>query len=349
MSKSAVVADDLLLRGLYEALITSVTVASLFSLPSFVSLFEGEAPAWKETDTSRMRHAAWPLLKDPDSLIVIQQMMRCLLLMRVCWGGVAGIRTGCGTSTRARMLSSAGAVMFIAAYLSQMYLFQFSPFRLEGPIGGLFSLGLSALAVALLTTILIALLTSGRLAEAVGALVCAPCILSVSFWFACENYLELDARAGQLGNAAFSLSALLDTAGCVALLCGPCLSSGRLSSFLLGPVVVFQQALGLYYFLDSLEMAPQSTLSFAAAYEEDSDVVIEALPMKGNPEQLLISMQFVQFSVAFLGMLVYSLRSSTTIAHAVSKVVPLLDIGAATPVKDSEVYSPEYYKQTFDV
>jgi hypothetical protein len=239
------------------------------------------------------------------------------------------------------MLSSAGTLLFGVGYLLRIMLFQFQPFRLEGPIGGTYALCFDSMAVLLLATILIALLSAGRMAEAIGAFLVAPCILSLCFGFACENYLEVDPKAGPLGNSAFMLSELLDFAGSVALLCGPCFSSWRLPSFFLGPVVVFQQALCLYYFLDSLEQAPQSTLSFAAAYEED-EVLIEALPMKGKPEEILITVQSLQFAVALFGMIVYGLRSSPAIANAVSKVVPLLDIG-------EPVAKPEFYKQTFDV
>jgi len=354
-SRPVIVDDDVLLRGLYEALITSVTLASFFSFPMVVSFFEGETPAWKASDTSRMRHAAWPLLKDPDSLIVIQSMIRCVLLARFCAGGLRNsIQTAVGSSTRARMLSSAAAVLFMAAYLSKMTLFQFNAFRIEGPIGGTFALGLDAVAVGLLTIILFTVLSSGRIAEAVGAFLLAPCVLSVSFAVASANYLEVDPAAGPLGNAAFTFSELLDTAGCIAILCGPGLSSSRLPSFFLGPVVVFEQALGLYYFLDSMEQAPQSTLSFAAAYE-DEEVQIESLPMHGTPEQLLVALQWIQFIVAVLGVFVYSVRSSPAMKGAVSSTLsgmiqlvgqfsaaPLLEIEAVSSGKDSETYKPTF-------
>jgi len=339
--------DDALMRGLYEVLITSIAVVILFYLPSFVSLFEGDMPSWKTSETSRMRHAAWPLLKDPDSLIVIQLIIRCTLLARICWSGVAGIRAACGNSARARTLSSAATVLFVAAYLSRMMLFQFIAFRLDGPIGGLSAMTVDAVSVCLLTTILVAVLSSGRMAEALGAFLLAPCVLAVCFWYASKNYLEVDPEAGPLWNAAFMLSELLDAAACVALLCGPCLSSLRLPSFVLGPVVVFQQALGLYYFLDSLELAPQSTLSFAAGFAVGNDeVIIEALPMQGKPEELLIATQCIQLGVAVLGMLVVSLRSSPAFAHAVSNAAPLLEI---TDAEGTTAKEKQFYAKTFDV
>eukprot|EP00929_Paragymnodinium_shiwhaense_P016866 TRINITY_DN125542_c0_g1_i1.p1 TRINITY_DN125542_c0_g1~~TRINITY_DN125542_c0_g1_i1.p1 ORF type:complete len:368 (+),score=100.07 TRINITY_DN125542_c0_g1_i1:102-1205(+) len=314
---TSLVNEDPLLSGLIEALGSSVSLASLFCLPSLLSLFEGDHPAWQATDTSRIRRSAWPLLKDPDSLLTIQLIIRCFLIWKLARSGVKAIRAACGKTATSRTLASAATVLFLVAYTAKMFLFQYPLYHLEGPMGGAVPFLFEGFAASMLLYLLGVIVMSLRMPEAVGALLVAPCILSMLFGVACANYLEVAPEAGAIGNAAFTLSELADTAGCLLLIMGPGLGQSSGTSFFLAPIVIFQQGLGLYYFLDSLEKSPQSTLSFgaklqddAASAESDEEFVIMQLPMFGQPEELLLLLQSIEFAAVVISMIVYTVRTT---------------------------------------
>ena len=67
--------------------------------------------------------------KDPDSLLVIQALLRIgLLLFPVGFALVSGIRLGFG--------SVASAALFLGSYTVRVWLYSVEEYRMEGPMGG---------------------------------------------------------------------------------------------------------------------------------------------------------------------------------------------------------------------
>lgn len=230
----------------------------LFCIPSFASLFEGDNPEWQHGETSRTRRNAWPFLKDPDSLLSIQTMIRCVLIVEVLWPSLCRARRS-SLGCQGRVLANTAVLLFFAAYMTRVALFQFSLMRLAGPIGGAVALVMDTVVLALLGMLASTCLVGCRLTEALVSFLVSSVLLTVAGWVACGNFLEVDPGAGFLGNVAFSCVLFTETAGCLAVFGALAVRLGPPPSLLLGLLGVCQQALGLYYFLDTFDKTPQST------------------------------------------------------------------------------------------
>lgn len=297
------VGDDELLQSLIEALSSVLLIAGLFCVPSFAALFEGEQPDWQDNEVGRIRRHAWPLLKDPDSLLCIQTMLRCLIVAGVVKSlreSTSGLRRG---TVHSRTLANSGLLLFLAAYATKVLLFQFSLFRLEGPIGGVAALAFDVVAMVLIIFASAAAVAGSRSLEVIAALMLTPLVLSIAGWAASHNYLVVDPQAGSGGNAAFTFMNLTEASGSILLLASFFAGAGWRPGMLLRVLGVFQQVIGFYYMMDSLEKAPQSTLSFS----NNPDVEVVSLPMQGFPEEILLVSQSTELVAVLLGALAFTL------------------------------------------
>lgn len=291
--------EDALHRSLIQVLASVLLLIGLFVLPGFAVLFEGAEGDWQQNEVGRIRRNAWPLLKDPDSLLTMQSLLRCVLLAIALHCTRHNIGTQ-RSSARGRVLSSIGVMLFFAAYATRVLLFQFCLFRMEGPIGGCMTLTVDILVTFLVLLAAVRALLGCRPVEVMIVFMSTALVFSMTGWIASHNYLVIDPQAGIGGNAAFIFMNLIETAGCMiilaGLIAGPGWNPGRVFRLL----ATFQQALAFYYILDSLEKAPQSTLSFGIP---DPEGQILALPMQGKPEELLVFAQGVQFGSAAIACL----------------------------------------------
>lgn len=332
--------DDELTQSLFEVLTSVLLIVGLFCVPSFAALFEGEHPGWQVNEVGRIRRHAWPLLKDPDSLLCIQTMLRCLILATVLKANrsdTTNVRRG---TVQGRALTNAALLLLVAAYGTKVVLFQFSLFRLEGPIGGFAALALDALAVVLVALVSAASVAGSRFIEVITALMLTPLVLSISGWAASHNYLVVDPQAGSGGNAAFTFMNLTEALGSILLLAGLLAGAGWRPGMLLMLLGVFQQVIGFYYMMDSLEKAPQSTLSF----NSQLDVEVVSLPMQGSPEELLLVSQSAELAAVLLGALVLAFCPAGLRAAA-----PGVAPRSAPPVADAEEGGKQAYKLSTDM
>lgn len=286
--------DDALRHSLIEVLALVLLLIGLFALPGFAALFEGAEGDWQQNEVSRIRRNAWPLLKDPDSLLTMQSLLRCVLLAVALYCTRPNIGTR-RSSARGRVLNSIGVMLFFAAYATRVLLFQFRLFRMEGPIGGCMTLAVDVLVAFLMLLAAGRALLGCRPTEVMLVFMSTALFFSMTGWIASHNYLVIDPQAGIGGNAAFIFMNLIETVGCMNFLAGLVAGPGWNPGMVLRLLATFQQALAFYYILDSLEKAPQSTLSFGIP---DPEGQILALPMQGKPEELLVLAQSLQFGSA---------------------------------------------------
>lgn len=249
------------LYGLRDTIICALLLAGFFSLPGLVALCEAESPEYadgevRDPEMGRIRRRAWPLLKDPDSLLAIQAMIRCAMLAIM----LSKIRhsqfkweTYLGT-TWSRIFVAVGLWLLSVSYAMRVCIFQFPWLRLEGPIGGKMDFTFD-ICVSTLLLILVCTWLKGRsLKELTSTVILLTALLRMAFHIAGHNYMEIDPRAPVWGNIGFSFVFVAEAAACLFILGGVLMGACMRPPVLLGLLAVIQQALSLYYFLDTFRL-----------------------------------------------------------------------------------------------
>jgi len=233
----------------------------------------------------------WPILQDPDTLLAVHGMLRCIILVSVWF------------RARQSWPVPASFLHFTAVSLvAQIYLNTQAAFALEGPFAGDSMIYIHGFA--LLMTLALARKHKLQTGERVYPLAMLS-VLLVSGYVAWSN--RLDIATESVENAVFSFVSFVDVAAmlhfaiyCCCSIFGGEFSSSNADGLML--VMIVDRVAVMYYVLDAFSLLPNSTSAAIGAEVKEAD-----LTAVGHPMLLLSVAQVACVALATLGSVAYFL------------------------------------------
>lgn len=266
-----------------------IVTCGLFLLPRLFDFLGRSKPVEEMDEIDRIRHDSWVLLLDPDSLLSMQAILRCLLF------GTLLARSETSTIAMGKRLFM-GVCLFMMTYVVRLGIeIHEVDFQAQGPLGGAFEVFFECTAcLLLLRNLAVPELMrwrgqkprTTRVGEALVFLASFG-LMACVYLFAKDHYITVDGHQNDKANAlyafvcygeAFAVFALLlgvisEPAGTAdetaenESLCASCTIPFRLSRPRVATLLILcaiQQAFGFYYYLDSFDYSWHSTLDTAS-------------------------------------------------------------------------------------
>lgn len=239
-------------------------------------------------DVMEMRRL-WPLLLHPDSLILMQQLLRCIGACLLVYHGSAG--SGGGAFTPALMQLAAGSGIRLILWSST------SDYQPEGPLAGRVAICLSALTfaaqlLAARTAMHAASTTSWRSKRILGLQYMIQVVLCL--WAACMNHFTLGQSSA--ANIAFSAIDAADMSAAPIFAIAACVAASEHAPSVAGAMhfMAAAQMMGFHWYLDFVGLLenPSSTDPFVRTL-----LIFKSklqMSVHGDPFALLTAGQFIQ-------------------------------------------------------
>jgi len=236
----------------------------------------------------------WPLLKDPDTLLAVHGMLRCIVLLSVSFR----------VDTRKCWPVPASFLHFsFISLVAQLYLINVDGFGVAGPFAGCTG---PLVWVALYLAFVMAVQHKRQTGERMYPLAMLSVIL-VSAYVAWTNRLAVAADDGS--NALFSFSILMEVSAtlhfaifsCCAVASGEMLDSHADGLVL---TMTLQRLTMMYYILDGFGMLPRSTLESIGAIPSTWEAKLTG---EGHPMLLIAASNIACVALATLGSVAYFL------------------------------------------
>jgi len=276
-------------KGLRRSLPELCGIAICFVMTCYVCSLDMDPPGLDATQ--KLVREFWPIMKDPDTLLAIHGMLRCIILVSVWY------------RARRSWPVPASFLHFSAlSLLAQVHQYTQAEFGLEGPFAG--NSKMAMVILNLVMTLAIARKHKLETGERLYPLAMLSVVLVTSY-VCSANFLTIAPEVGS--NVVFSFAIFMDAAATFHLAVFVCQSAslgelGNSQADGLMLVILLQKVVKGYYFLDGFGLLPNSTLESVGA-EPPSTKEFGV----GSPMQLIAAAQIANIAFATLASVAFFL------------------------------------------